>query len=322
MNTLLELYNMKLQYDRGKANGLAGLVAIILFVLFLYYFDHIYPLLDILGIINIFHSLGLVYEGSVAMTLFRIVGGWIALSIIVGLLGIVLIPLFLLFSVTIEFWGKLFLTTLMVPVYALYIIPWTIEAFQFIANPKKFKEHKRSQKRIKELRYIQGVGKEVPKDEAVERLNRLPMNGDHFFMVGVMYDRNFVILLPCPNRKGELLKVQNLTIKANSIGKIIKLEIPFPNRVQNVWKRDIEFVYDVNDSDTFMQMFRNYSINDCYREFVASQHEFYFRLKRNYTKTITKSEDESERNIARYGLEDLLVGNEEIIEMMRNQKTN
>lgn len=161
MNSLLELYSMKLSYDRGKETGLAGLIGIIVVIASIALWDYIRPVFEFWGIMNLLDDLGLIYHGEPGMTWFRLVGGFLALYVIVTIIFLCLLFMVFLFSViTNSKFGKwlekiigwtfflALLSPLVIITIPFLILGGIIECVSFIKNPTKYKEERKEKKRL------------------------------------------------------------------------------------------------------------------------------------------------------------------------------
>ena len=100
LNQLLALYNVRQNYNIGKASGLAGLVAfIVIFLIGLGWDDIIYPLLTTLGIIDVLTESGVINNSDPTgvRTLFNLAALYVGSLLILGIL--IAIPTVVLMTV-------------------------------------------------------------------------------------------------------------------------------------------------------------------------------------------------------------------------------
>lgn len=227
MNMLRELLwaaEAKMSYDRGKDTGLAGLFGIALVILCVWQWDDlIHPLLTNMGVVSFADKIGLVYEGASEITLLRVVGFLVALSLTLAVIGVALLVLFfivcgIVYAVSQSPFLKWLLRyTLLLPLKgALYVVlsplllieQIIIRSYQAL-NPKGYAERK-AKAEEKRLAFIRRMDRElisyiryfnpteVRLEEAFLRLNRLPMKGDDNFLIGITQDEEVYMLVPSP----------------------------------------------------------------------------------------------------------------------------
>jgi len=185
MNTLLSLANAALAYRRGRQTGLAGLFGIGIALLLVWQWGNILPILDAIGIVSFFDNLGLVYEGEPGLTGYAIFMSFVRLSILVAFVVFILLVIGILISMI--FTNEFIFKYILVPLAMILLFPIIVVAvlYQSIFNRKKLIERGEELQRLgtpneQLLRACEPISKE----QAYNRLNRLPMIGDHL-LIGV-----------------------------------------------------------------------------------------------------------------------------------------
>jgi hypothetical protein len=228
MNSLINLINAHLSYERGKQTGIPGVIGIIGTIGILYYWERIYPFLDFLAIPSLFKNLGLVGETPLG-TIGYILAACLTLSIItVGLFlvaGIALLGVGLISNISqsskskpfINFFIQLFLFP-----FRLFFSVLTLlkvkdrneyeqakrykvnkEEFDFLCYNGIYKSKAEWKRALKENGGMP-ITNEISKEEALTFLNRLPAPPASkgltrvSFLVASTFDRKFYILFPTP----------------------------------------------------------------------------------------------------------------------------
>jgi hypothetical protein len=222
LNTLLSIANGALQYHRGRQTGASGLMGIAVALLVVFQWKHIYPVLKALGIVDFFKRLGLVYEGEPGLTGFAIFMFIFKMSIIIMVALSLLIALAILISMI--FSNEKIAIYVIIPIMGIIMLPFGLLylLYQLTFNRKEFKATAKAnvEKREKERllgtpqeQLLRDHSEEIPREQALSRLNRLPTSGDREFLLGVTNENTLYILLPRPInfdtygscRKGELI---------------------------------------------------------------------------------------------------------------------
>ncbi|UAL49780.1 hypothetical protein K7887_22705 (plasmid) [Sutcliffiella horikoshii] len=210
LRDLLWFWDAKLNYDRGRAAGLAGLMGVVAVILSVMFWDKIYAVLDMLGIVKFLDSLGLV---NAELTPLLILAGFFYLVVclfiifVVGmviLLGLILISNYITGENDDNLIKKIVLTVLGLPLYILIVL------FLFIKSPRKFIRERATERRAAKEKnlyssdqkraYLQkNIQRILSVEEAKDYLNRLFIVGDKSFLMGHSAEENkMYILLPSP----------------------------------------------------------------------------------------------------------------------------
>lgn len=210
LRDLLWFWDAKLNYDRGRSAGLAGLIGVAAIILSVMFWDKIYAVLDILGIVGFFDRLGLINAELTPLLIlawfFYIVICMFIIFIIgmILMLGLVLIGNYIVDDSNDNFFKTAILTILGFPLYLM------VTLYLFIKSPKEFLRKgaaERKAKKGKKLYTINQKKNYLQKDtlrtltveEAKDYLNRLFIAGDKSFLMGYSEERDkMYILLPSP----------------------------------------------------------------------------------------------------------------------------
>ncbi|MCM3619695.1 hypothetical protein M3936_19175 [Sutcliffiella horikoshii] len=210
LRDLLWFWDAKLNYDRGRAAGLAGLMGVVAVILSVMFWDKIYVVLDSLGIVNFFDKLGLVNAELTPLLIlawFFYLVACLFVVFVVGmaiLLGVVLVSNYITGDNDDSKVKKFVLTILGLPVYILVVL------FLFIKSPSKFMKKRAAEQRAtkekklyisnqKKLYLQKNTQRILSIEEAKDFLNRLFIVGDKSFLMGYSEDEDkMYILLPSP----------------------------------------------------------------------------------------------------------------------------
>ncbi|MEI2356257.1 hypothetical protein [Mesobacillus zeae] len=315
MNTLLSIANGVLQYHRGKQTGLAGLAGIAIALLIAWNWGDIVPILDKLGIVSFFDNLGLIYEGEGGLTGFAILMFFVRVSIFFILVLSALIVLALIFTLVFSSdLGVRLALTIIFLVLAPFLMIWLI-FIDPIINKKKNKLEAIDEAYLSEeieeqlhnpLKQLLLEAEEIPKEQAYNRLNRLPTVGDNLFLLGLTKDNTLYMITPRPlhfewygyfkqedfsgvpisikyqdkriknepnvNRfEIELLPVEDRGIYEIEAAKGVSCTMSFP-------KNKIVKFYKTNDIE-LVKVFEKFASSDNYKDYCKSIQNHYFIVK-------------------------------------------
>ncbi|MFT9496933.1 MULTISPECIES: hypothetical protein [Bacillota] len=200
MNTLLSIANGALQYHRGKQTGLAGLFGIAVALLVAYQWERISPFLDAMGIVDFFRNAGLVYEGEAGLTGLAVFMFVFKLSIL--FIATLILLMFITLILTFVFTNEKTALAIMMPI--IYIVGFPIALlyglYQLIFNRKKHGEEAERRMLLgnPQDQLLREYTLEVPREQALGRLNRIPTLGDDLFLLGLTEENHLYMLLPRP----------------------------------------------------------------------------------------------------------------------------
>jgi hypothetical protein len=178
---------------------------------------------------------------------------------------------------------------------------------------------------------------EITFEEAFQRLNRLPMHGDNRFLIGVTYDRKFYILLPKPLNleypRRDVFRAQEIVVnhrmKPHEKGQKLsagefELVVPDPSvryNFENIDYYKIEHYFDIGDAPIYVRQFKNLILNEPYRMYVDDIQFEYFAKKGHLINDLmdTEQNDNYDKNLNE--LNKLIVGNDEVVSLIRNGGT-
>lgn len=169
MNTLLNVADTSLQYFRGKQTGLWGLVGIFLFYLTYRLWEQIQPAFEVLGVVTLLDSLGLIVKDGSELTAYKIflasIFGCFLFAIAFGILMAIVSSVLIITQN--EFGQKLMRVSLLIifsPFVLLYGLTMgykkTLELKEKKRDPEAFFEKKRQEKDRDIIDYLLKAGVE------------------------------------------------------------------------------------------------------------------------------------------------------------------
>ncbi|MFD1736289.1 hypothetical protein ACFSCX_06880 [Bacillus salitolerans] len=212
INTILEGINIGLAYRRGKQTGAAGLLGFALFFLIAFSWkDYVYPFLEMIGLIGLAEQIGLIQEQPY-MTALYVFLFWIFLCILLPLLGVVIgLPILLIIGLlsNTKYGGKIGLGILYVIFFSPLLILGAmivvvILVLGLVIQPRSTIEYLKSKNpSYQKKTFIESgkhneIFKEISAEDTFNRLNRIPTNGDNYYLIGLTSDHKWYVLLPSP----------------------------------------------------------------------------------------------------------------------------
>lgn len=213
LRELIWLWDAKLNYERGKEAGLAGVIGLIFVFIGVYYRDKLYVALEYIGVIDLADRLGLINGEWTPLLVVIGIGYFFLLVILFLLIG--LVALFTLFAIVRYFEEEggflqkvikfLYTYFFLCPLSLFIVLP-----IMFLMNPSKFikeqvsiqSQYNTMKKYIKDQKklYInKNVNKTLTPEAAKTYLNRLFITGDSSFLLGYIEEEDkLYILLPSP----------------------------------------------------------------------------------------------------------------------------
>lgn len=170
-------------------------------------------------------------------------------------------------------------------------------------------------------------------EEALSFLNRLPMEADTGYLLGITHEREFYMVLPRPiNLDTTQFSKDTFVCYSMSVEGLnrdfkrefnisgpaylnIKLDV---ESQRNIAKDDFELFINPFRFNDITKVFGNFQIKTLYKNYVRDVHRAYFEQKEELTKQLDTCSTEAYPTIARQ-LYDLSVGNEDIILLMNNE---
>ncbi|MDC3424265.1 DMT family transporter [Aquibacillus sp. 3ASR75-11] len=352
MNTLLHLADSALQYHRGKQTGLWGLMGIVIAFLVVAFWDLIQPVFEMLGIVSLLDRMGLIYEDAPAMTAYRILIAFLALYLILIIVGAVLLAVYAaIFAISQNKTAHKILKISLYLIFSPVLIVIGLGRLYLHMKDKKWKkedphgyaEVKRLEKNRDVIEIMKYEGCEEGKSnildhkEAYQRLNRLPTEGDHFFLIGVTYDREIYMLFPRPldiktsmysgyilAEKVRVKKYNHLTDKP--IGQLEREPISLVCRfIRTDWNpkemdvlptslSDYEFIIDPKHSEDLIVALKGFATAKPYSLYVYMVQSHYFNSKDRLMNELKKEDiSKEEFDGAVRKLKDYNVANEDIV---------
>lgn len=204
MNLLLSVANAALAYRRGRQTGLAGLFGIGIAFLIVWQWNNILPVLDALGVVSFFENLGLVYEGEPGLTGYAIFMSFVRLSILIAVVVSILLVIGILISMI--FTSDFIFKNILVPLMMILLFPVIVVTvlYQVLFNRKKLVERAEEQRKLGTPmeQLLREHSKQISKEQAFLRLNRLPTIGDNFLFGAIdktrTEEQKLYILFPRP----------------------------------------------------------------------------------------------------------------------------
>jgi len=187
-------------------------------------------------------------------------------------------------------------------------------------------------------------------EEAYHRLNRLPTEGDYFFLIGVSYERDLYLIIPRPVRPG-VLRTPNTFVGEKWFLKV-KTEVlnekpPYQTRLvidtknshfdrdtdwplfyQSTWFNPsyhnlneysidmFEFFIDPKRCKEIMQVCKGYLHYYHYRYFVECEQKSYFLRKRKLEELISNAKSEEEFNQYVEEIKQFNASNEDVVKLI------
>lgn len=229
LRDLLWLYEAKLSYERGRETGLWGLFGIgNVIICILLWDDYLYPLLKWSGLVAFADQLGLIRD-TAEITGWNVFVSFIGMLIIavifligavaIGTISLVMLGIIYNNEKLTKIVNKLFVLAFSIIFSPLFLI---IALFMFLKNPKRFlqnelatKKHKDEHKRYLQSRkeyYLKELGHYLTENEAKNSLNRLYLEGDTNFLLGLK-DNKMYVLVPSPLYFGHFNYVKKLFVE-------------------------------------------------------------------------------------------------------------
>jgi hypothetical protein len=334
MNTLLSIANGALQYHRGRQTGIVGLMGIGLALLAVFQWKYIYPILKVLGIVDFFKRLGIVYEGEPGLTGFAIFMFIFKLTILLSIVLFLLLALAIVTSMI--FSNEKIGLYIMLPIIAVLMAPLGILFFlyQAIFHRKELIENAEREKKLGTPleQLLRDHSEEIPIEQALIRLNRIPTAGDNLFLLGVMEDKKLYMVLPRPIKfetaiysSGDLVGLHcsvEKYIEAKHKPKSMFEVIPKLFLIKAIdGEREIipseQFVAFYQTScDDMLSKFKGYSNQPVYENYVKEVQDDYFTSKQTILSNISNATEKRifDNLVNRMSMFD--ASNEEIVKIM------
>jgi hypothetical protein len=337
MNTLLSIANGALQYHRGKHTGLAGLFGLAIAVLMVYQWDHVLPVLRALGIIGFFDTIGLIEEEA-AITGVNILFFFLKLYLVLSIVAIfaMILTMLLIGFLSSNIGGTIVLGFLQILTYP---IVWLIVVFLLLfkkgPNMRRLTAEELKEKGEKDFYdLLTPHVEELSLEKTLNRLNRIPTQGDEQFLLGVTEDLKLYVLLPKPTgvdvygHERGYFACEEISVKIfdEKTHKYRSYEI-IPKHLELKWvdgpieKLEHEkFVRFFNPTMIdFNRLFQHHGSNKHYREFTNRITQTYLNRKKFLLEEISKELDKPNKGNYNELVEEikgLNAVNEDFVKMM------
>lgn len=334
MNTLLSIANGALQYHRGKQTGLAGLLGIVVALIVAYQWDRIFPILNAVGTVDFFKSSGLVYEGEAGLTGLAIFMFVFKLTILFVVTLILL--MFITLILTFVFSNEKTALAIMMPVIYIVGFPFAIVygLYQVIFNRKKHIEEAERRRLLgtPQDQLLREHSLEIPREQALARLNRIPTLGDDLFLLGLTEENKLYMLLPRPinfetgkydagDIEAVLLSVEKydpLKYKKKSMFEILPkqffVRFDIQDRIIIPSSKITQFLH--SESEDVLRSFKNYRFTLEYTDYVKSTQSEYFKTKETILKNLKNTTENRIFDNLVNRMKMFNANNEDIVKMM------
>ncbi|KZE67999.1 hypothetical protein AWM68_17665 [Fictibacillus phosphorivorans] len=302
----------------------------IIFTIFLVYqWDHVVPVLEFLGIIDWLDSMGLIYEDAAYLTGFSI----FMFAIKATIIFCILVAVFLVLGIILTMIGSSSVGFFLLAVPFIILFSPFLFIYVLIKGAFETEEEKAENRRIylegkkTILELIQESSEELTKEQAFNRLNRLPTSGDTNFLIAVTKNEDIYLLLPNPVGVyfHEGVPAEKLAVEKTEVP-IGKDPTKLPNRLTATLSEtgskyttlpieDINYIYNYNKKD-FNPVINKFITTKRFDNYLKKAINSYFTRKFNLKRLMSESKTREDFNNYASQLVEMNAFNEDIVKMM------